>query len=119
VTVVACHSETPVGAVQCNADARHGAQKQQSKLLTCVLVSQSKAGAQVKDLMNRLNNAVKQRNAAREEALLASEKLKVRHMLHRHSLRQSDATTSDHLRLKSWITVVTRDQFKKDSTRAM
>ena len=26
--------------------------------------------------MNRLNNAVKQRNAAREEALLASEKLK-------------------------------------------
>jgi hypothetical protein len=37
---------------------------------------QSKAGAQVKDLMNRLNNAVKQRNAAREEALLASEKLK-------------------------------------------
>ena len=40
-------------------------------------MSQSKAGAQVKDLMNRLNNAVKQRNAAREEALLASEKLKV------------------------------------------
>ena len=37
---------------------------------------QAKAGAQVKDLMNRLNNAVKQRNAAREEALLASEKLK-------------------------------------------
>ena len=30
----------------------------------------------MKDLMNRLNNAVKQRNAAREEALLASEKLK-------------------------------------------
>ena len=33
----------------------------------------------MKDLMNRLNNAVKQRNSAREEALLASEKLKVNH----------------------------------------
>jgi myosin V len=36
---------------------------------------QAKAGAQVKDLLNRLNNAVKQRNAAREEALLAGQKL--------------------------------------------
>lgn len=32
--------------------------------------------AQVKDLMNRLQNAVNQRNAAREEALMAGEKLK-------------------------------------------
>ena len=46
--------------------------------LRCFVMPQSKAGAQVKDLMNRLNNAVKQRNAAREEALLASEKLKAR-----------------------------------------
>ena len=37
---------------------------------------QSKASGQVKDLLNRLNNAVKQRNAAREEALLASQNLK-------------------------------------------
>jgi myosin V len=38
--------------------------------------AQSKASGQVKDLLNRLNNAVKQRNAAREEALLASQNLK-------------------------------------------
>ena len=37
---------------------------------------QSKASGQVKDLLNRLNNAVKQRNAAREEALLAGQNLK-------------------------------------------
>ena len=42
-------------------------------VVTCV---QSKASGQVKDLLNRLNNAVKQRNAAREEALLASQNLK-------------------------------------------
>ena len=52
--------------------------RHRSPELTCLPVLQSKAGAQVKDLMNRLNNAVKQRNAAREEALLASEKLKAR-----------------------------------------
>lgn len=32
---------------------------------------QAKASTQVKDLLTRLNNAVKQRNTAREEALLA------------------------------------------------
>lgn len=40
------------------------------------MLLQSKASGQVKDLLNRLNNAVKQRNAAREEALLASQNLK-------------------------------------------
>lgn len=34
---------------------------------------QIKASTQAKDLLNRLNNAVKQRNDAREEALLASQ----------------------------------------------
>ena len=65
--------------MQNSSGARHGASNGSAHtVLTCFLVLQSKAGAQVKDLMNRLNNAVKQRNAAREEALLASEKLKVR-----------------------------------------
>ena len=36
---------------------------------------QSKAAATKEDLMTRLSNAVKQRDAAREEALLAAEKL--------------------------------------------
>lgn len=56
-----------------------------TRVLLCL--AQSKAGAQVKDLMNRLNNAVKQRNAAREEALLASEKLKVGHGVDCHDLQ--------------------------------
>lgn len=37
---------------------------------------QSKAQAEKADLMNRLNNAVAQRNAAREEALMLEAKLK-------------------------------------------
>ena len=37
---------------------------------------QAKAAAQVEDLMTRLNNAVSQRNAAREELLMAQAKLK-------------------------------------------
>ena len=36
---------------------------------------QAKAAATKEDLMTRLSNAVKQRDAAREEALLAAEKL--------------------------------------------
>ncbi len=36
-----------------------------------VAAVQAKASSQVKDLLTRLNNAVKQRNTAREEALLA------------------------------------------------
>ena len=36
---------------------------------------QAAAAAVKNDLMNRLNNALKQRDAAREEALLATEKL--------------------------------------------
>ena len=38
-------------------------------------LAQSKAAATKEDLMTRLSNAVKQRDAAREEALLAVEKL--------------------------------------------
>lgn len=37
--------------------------------------SQAKAASVKDDLMNRLSNAIKQRDAAREEALLAAEKL--------------------------------------------
>jgi myosin-5 len=36
---------------------------------------QSKSASVKDDLMNRLSNAIKQRDAAREEALLAAEKL--------------------------------------------
>ena len=36
---------------------------------------QAKAASVKEDLMNRLNNALRQRDAAREEALLAAEKL--------------------------------------------
>lgn len=40
---------------------------------------QNKAQAQVSDLMNRLNNALAQRNAAREEALMVEARLKQLH----------------------------------------
>lgn len=44
---------------------------------SCPLIyPQSKAQAEKADLMNRLNNAVAQRNAAREEALMLEAKLK-------------------------------------------
>jgi hypothetical protein len=39
------------------------------------MCAQAKAQAVKDDLMNRLNNAIKQRDAAREEALVAAEKL--------------------------------------------
>jgi hypothetical protein len=40
------------------------------RVLCAIAMVQNKHQAQVQDLMNRLNNALAQRNAAREEALM-------------------------------------------------